>query len=280
MPRIAPLCDIPPHYLRMLEVRMREYYSDVSDYPAFHSPSDHPLEWRHLLREIHDRIESGSDYLSILEFGCGKSGFPSWVRQKLDPTTNARISITCQDVTRSNETYLQRVADNVLISPLTLELTCTESFDLIFSTHCFEHVSRPDDLLYTCINFLKPGGSLLIFSPRYTFPFYLSPSSVNLNSLQRFLIAMRLMWIRLITGLRNTNPSFVIDTKPACLNRPFVRDADAIHWVSERDIEIFARNNNLSYFFLDTRHQASCFSKQWFIDHFCKLSICIQKPIQ
>lgn len=278
MPRIAPFRHIPARQLNQLEYQMQAYYAAVPDYPAFHAPSDHPLEWRHVLAEVRRRsVRPGGGGVAILEFGSGRSGFPSWLRQQLGTDVSVPVSITSQDVTATNQTYLQEVADQVLIAPLTEGVLPPASFDLIFSTHCFEHVARPEALLNTCISLLKPGGALLLFAPRYDLPFYLSPSSVNLPSVSKLLLGMRLLWIRWFTRLRG-KPAFVIDTEPACLDRPFVRDADAIHWVSEHDVQLFARRHGLSFSRLDVSLRAAPPSKQWFIDQFSKLAVCLQKP--
>ncbi|MBV2350352.1 class I SAM-dependent methyltransferase [Synechococcus sp. HK05] len=217
--------------------------------------------------------------MAILEFGCGRSGFPTWLRQQLGSDATSLVNITCQDVTATNEAYLQQVADQVLIAPLVRGVLHPGSFDLIFSTHCFEHVARPEALLHTCISLLKPGGALLLFAPRYDLPFYLSPSCVNLPPVSRLLLGLRLLLIRWFTRLRR-KPAFVIDTAPACLDRPFVRDADAIHWVSAHDVQLFAHRHNLSFSLLDVSHHAAPPSKQWFIDQFGKLSVCLWKPLQ
>lgn len=278
MYRIAPSRRIPPLQLSQLEDRMQAYYSAVADYPAFHTPSDHPLEWRHVLAEV-IRTSLVAQPVAILEFGSGRSGFPNWLRQKLVPYPTTSVSITCQDVTATNQTYLLEVADQVLIGPLEQGMLPADRFDIIFSTHCFEHVARPEALLHTCIILLKPGGTLLLFAPRYELPFYLSPSSVNLAPIPRLLLGLRLLLIRLFTVLRG-RPAFVIDTAPACLDRPFERDADAIHWISEHDVNLFARRNGLRLSRLDVSHHAAPFSKQWLIDQFGKLSVCLQKPLR
>jgi SAM-dependent methyltransferase len=187
------------------------------------------------------------------------------------------VAITCQDVTATNRTYLEHVADAVLTSSLQegeLPPTC---FDIVFSTHCFEHVARPESLLQTLIGLLKPGGSLLLFAPRYDLPLYLSPSASDLSGLQRLLLSLRLLAIRLLSRLSST-PAFVLDTMPACLDRPFRRDSDAIHWVSSLDLHLFAHRSGLSITELDISHQAPSFSKQWLIDQFGKLAICLHKP--
>lgn len=188
------------------------------------------------------------------------------------------MHITCQDVTATNEFYLHQVGDAVLIAPLQQGVLPEASYDIIFSTHCFEHVAQPELLLQTLLGLLKPGGSLLLFAPRYDLPFYLSPSSGNLNSGQLLLLSLRILLIRLLSRLRRRS-SFLIDTSPACLDRPFRRDADAIHWVSKHDLHLFARRTGLAISELDASHRASAFSRQWLIDAFCKLAIKIHKPL-
>lgn len=279
MHRLAPLRHLSARQLSQLEERMQAYYAAVPDYPAFHAPSHHPLEWRHLLNEVRRRNAGGGEPLAILEFGCGRSGFPSWLRQQLGSDATVLVTITCQDVTATNQAYLHQVADQVLIAPLAEGVLPPASFDLIFSTYCFEHVARPEALLHTCISLLKPGGALMLFAPRYDLPFYLSPSSVNLPPLSRLLLGLRLLLIRWLSRLRG-KPAFLIDTNPACLDRPFVCDADAIHWVSEHDVQLFARRHGLSLSRLDVSHRASPPSKQWFIDQFGKLAVCLQTPLQ
>jgi SAM-dependent methyltransferase len=133
--------------------------------------------------------------------------------------SDASPAITCQDVTATNRTFLQEVADHVVISSLNEGVLAPASFDIIFSTHCLEHVARPEALLTTCIAMLKPGGSLLLFAPRYDLPFYLSPSSANMRASEKILLSLRLHLIRLFTVLRG-EPAFVIDTNPAASIAP------------------------------------------------------------
>ena len=278
MSRIAPSRLFSSLRLHELEQRMQSYYAAVSDYPAFHIPSHHPLEWRHVLVETLRRIRSGQLQLTILEFGCGRTGFPRWLREQLaikQIATN-KVSITCQDVTATNQPWLNQEADGVLISPLKEGVLSQGSFDIIFSTHCLEHVAQPEQLLITLNGLLKAGGALLLFAPRYDLPFYLSPSSSNLPFLLRLLLGTKLLLIRLLTVLSG-RPAFVIDTNPACLDRPFVRDADAIHWVSAMDLCFFARRNGLAFLPLDVSHSSSFLSKQWLIDAFCKLAVRLEK---
>lgn len=277
MPRIAPSRWISPHQLQLLEERMQIYYAGVPDYPAFHTSSHHPLEWQYVLRAVRGCASANQAPVTILEFGAGRSGFPAWLRHQLmaagDTTT---VQITCQDVTATNRNYLQQVADAVVIAPLQEGVLPSASFNIIFSTHCFEHVVRPEQLLHALTHLLKAEGSLLLFAPRYDLPFYLSPSCSDLSLGQRLLLSLQLQLIRLHCRLRRC-PSFVIDTRPACLDRSFRRDADAIHWVSSHDLELFAHGAGFTIRELDISRHAPAFSKQWLIDAFCKLSIELRK---
>jgi SAM-dependent methyltransferase len=277
MHRIAPSRQITAAQLQQLDELMQAYYAAVPDYPAFHAPSHHPLEWRYVLADVRSRAPTAQAPVSILEFGCGRSGFPAWLRNQLVTVApEVAVHVTCQDVTAANVAYLEQVADAVLIAPLEESVLPAASFDIIFSTHCLEHVARPEQLLQTLLGLLTPGGSLLLFAPRYDQPFYLSPSSGNLSIVQRFLLSLRLLLIRLVSRLRR-RPSFVIDTSPVCLDRPFRRDEDAIHWVSNHDLDLFARRAGLAISKLDTSHHAPVFSKQWLIDCFGKLAVKLRK---
>jgi hypothetical protein len=68
---------------------MQAYYACFPDYPAFHATSEHPL--------------------AILEFGAGRSGFPTWLRQQLESAAvSPSGAITCQDVTDTNRIHINR----------------------------------------------------------------------------------------------------------------------------------------------------------------------------
>jgi SAM-dependent methyltransferase len=231
-----------------------------------------------VLAELIDRACADQGMVTILEVGSGRSGFPAWLRHQLEASAcNISVQITCQDVTEANRAHLHQVADAVLIAPLQEGVLPAASFDLIVSTHCLEHVVRPEPLLQTLINLLRSDGSLLLFAPRYDLPFYLSPSCGDLRISQRLLLSLRLLLIRLRCRL-SRRPAFVIDTRPACLDHPFRRDADAIHWISADDLHSFAHRAGLCISELDTSQHAAPFSKQWLIDAFGKIAIKMVKP--
>ena len=77
MTRIAPFRHIPAPQLSQLEYQMQAYYAAVPDYPAFHAPSDHPQEWRHLLAEVRRRKGSSQEPVAILDSGLAALDFPA-----------------------------------------------------------------------------------------------------------------------------------------------------------------------------------------------------------
>ena len=96
--------------------------------------------------------------------------------------------------------------------------------------------------------------------------------------LSRLLLALLLLLIRWLTRLRR-KPAFVIDTGPACLDRPFVRYEDAIHLVSRYDLTLFDLRQGFGFISLEVSHCASPLSNHWFIDQFGKLAVCLRKPL-
>ena len=57
--------------LSQLEHRMQAYYTAVPDFPAFRTPSDHPLEWRHALAEVSRLVGSSQEPKDSLDFRSG-----------------------------------------------------------------------------------------------------------------------------------------------------------------------------------------------------------------
>jgi hypothetical protein len=117
---------------------------------------------------------------------------------------------------------------------------------IIFRTHCFEHVARPEQLLHTLTGLIKAGGSLRLFAPRCGLPLYLSPSAGDLSIPQRLL----LLAIRLISPFTGFHPTIY-----TC----------------------FASRHDLAITELSVSRHAPPFSKQWLINQFSKLAISLQK---
>ena len=210
---------------------MDSFYQTTQDYCAFQDVNELPEQWGHVRAAIVEVLKT-KPVCRILEFGAGKSGF-AWYIQDLKPS----LHYTAQDITRSNEVHLTKAADAVHFRSLG-ELEGT--FDVIFSTFAFEHISDPRHTLEKLFSSLTAGGKLFIFCPRYDLPFYLSHSADHYNGLRRLGIALWLVGARLWACFSG-RALFLIHADPAIFHLPYYRDRDAIHWTSLWDLEAFFR---------------------------------------
>jgi len=215
-----------------LRRRMDAFYASSADYPAFQQPSDNPEEWTCVKETILQHLRT-EETCHVLEFGVGRTGFPGWLGE-----LRKSVRFTAQDVTPTNADYLQSQADKVQIGKIS---DIRGTFDVIFSTFVLEHMSDPKHTLETLLKLLRPGGALLLFCPRYDFPFYLSHSADHYGWFQRLRIAMYLCWRRLATVLTR-RPAFIVHADPALLHMEWQMDRDAIHWASLIDLRMFFRN--------------------------------------
>jgi SAM-dependent methyltransferase len=169
----------------------------------------------------------------VLEFGAGRTGFAESIGPLRD-----RVHLTVQDVTPVNADYLRLQADQVHIGKIS---DLRGPFDVIFSTFVLEHITDPKSTLETIFKLLEPGGSLLLFCPRYDVPFYLSHSADHYGWLVRLRMAAAVCWRRFATVVTG-RPAFVIHSDPAILHLGWRMDRDAIHWASLIDLRVFFRD--------------------------------------
>ncbi|MBF0503350.1 MAG: methyltransferase domain-containing protein [Candidatus Riflebacteria bacterium] len=207
--------------------RLLDFYSSYREYPAFQNEANKGDLWNPILHELNTRIKTASNTISILELGAGCSGLYKYLQSHRN-----RLIYHSHDVTPVNRAFLEKVSDAVFIGDPQF---ISGKYDIICSTFVWEHVSSPHMLLDHLYKLLTPGGCLLIISPRYDFPFYLSPSCRNRSWIQRFLLSI-LLCVRRLRVHISGNADFLIDLRPAVLELPFYRDADAIHWVSWFDL--------------------------------------------
>jgi 2-polyprenyl-3-methyl-5-hydroxy-6-metoxy-1,4-benzoquinol methylase len=148
--------------LAALERKMMAFYASATDY--FASPeAGADNRFYEGLRKLIDRHLPGP--LKVLEVGAGKSAFPTWLRR-----LPREVCVSVQDVTPINMAHLCHVADEVFIGPLDSQ-PIDGRFDLVVSSFVYEHVVYPQRFLDRCLAALRPGGLLVIFSPKYTLPF-------------------------------------------------------------------------------------------------------------
>lgn len=113
----------------------------------------HPLEDDFLRYEIYKKSIYNS---SILDFGCGKGGFLSLLKE--NNISNNLIGLELNEVNNKNI--------NAKGIPCLFDLKNSNSkFDFIFLNHVFEHLPNPLELLNDLITRLNPDGKLIIEVP-------------------------------------------------------------------------------------------------------------------
>lgn len=208
-----------------LRQRLAAFYNDAAvKYPFTGSPTK-PAEWSIIISAIEEqsRTRGGERPVRVMEFGAGRTLFGSY----LGPLRN-EIAFTVQDITPLNEAHLREQADSVYIGPLE---AIPGSYDVIFSTYVWEHISAPRRTLDLLLNRLTPGGSLFLFCPRYEIPGYVPPALRQHGRVRGLGLSLQLFQSRLAARIRG-NAQFLVVPDPAVFHGPWYRDADAVHLVS------------------------------------------------
>ncbi len=209
-----------------LDTRLQSFYSCVDNYEAFQDANWKPEFWA----PVRSAIETYSEQrrCKVLEIGAGKTAFTKYLGHVL----RNRLEFHVQDITERNRAYLNTVADKVYCCDVT---AIRESYDIIFSTFVYEHMTQPRATVGHLLALLRAGGSIFIASPRYDFPGYLSPSVRHLSRATQLAIALQLL-LRRLRALLGGSPLFLLHFDPAAFHGPWFRDADAVHWPSLWDL--------------------------------------------
>ena len=235
-PQLLSAINCDAQILRQLKNKLDAFYSTVSDYSAFETPSEQVHCWEHVADKIRVLTKNGGQ-VKVLEIGAGRSGFGQYLSDR--GLRNACVW-TAQDVTRQNSAWLETNADHVIFGDIE-SAAIDDSYHIVFSTFVLEHVVEPAFHLNTLAGLVKKEqGTLFIFCPRYDFPGYLVPSSRHLSKLLR-LQFMAYSFISRIKTMVTGKPVFLIQTDLAAFHQPFFTDADAVHWASLLDLKCFAR---------------------------------------
>lgn len=217
-----------------LVAKLRTFYENEQNYGAFHEESNQSDSWKIIVDDISNRLTLQTDKIKILEIGAGKTGFYRCISPLKD-----KIHFTTQDVHKQNIDHLSRISDSVIIGDLTeSETISSEKYNIIFSTYVYEHVVNPEILLDKLMKSLTVNGVLYIFSPRYDFPFYISPSASHYKLTKRILLSLWLLKKRFQASYYKS-PSFLVHNDPSIFHLEYKRDFDAIHWVSSHDIKAY-----------------------------------------
>jgi 2-polyprenyl-3-methyl-5-hydroxy-6-metoxy-1,4-benzoquinol methylase len=269
-PQLLPVIDCNAIILKQIKTRLDEFYSTVSDYSAFESPSEQIQCWTHIADRIRQLTAAG-EQVRILEIGAGRSGFGDFL---LDQGLRKYCIWTAQDVTRQNAEWLEANADKVIFGDI--ETSPIEgAYDIVFSTFVLEHVVNPLVHLNSLANLVKGShGTLFIFCPRYDFPGYLTPSSRHLTKFVRLKFLLYSLMGRIKTIVTG-KPAFLIQTDLAAFYQSFFTDADAIHWASLYDLKCFARHQGATLNILKIGNPKFP-SKDWIVKRLLTVGVSIQ----
>jgi 2-polyprenyl-3-methyl-5-hydroxy-6-metoxy-1,4-benzoquinol methylase len=274
--RLLPYHKLSKEAHRELREQLDQFYSAAPDYTAFQAPSDQRNCWEHVITCIRERLQNRSGRkLRVLEVGAGRTGFGRYLAEN---NLREAVEFHAHDVTRYNEEWLRGEADESFLGDI-LTARLPRGYDIVFSTYVFEHVTDPTahlEKIWSLLSDEETGGDLFIFSPRYDLPGYLCPSARHLSASQEFKFALQAGWARVL-ALFLRKPQFLIQTDLAAFHGPFYLDADAVHWVSLRDLRIWAADHQASL----RTHRIGCPdfpSKDWFIKRLCTTAVQISKP--
>jgi 2-polyprenyl-3-methyl-5-hydroxy-6-metoxy-1,4-benzoquinol methylase len=110
----------------------------------------------HLRADIEPHLPSRIK--DVLEIGCGAGETARWLRDK----TGCRVSAIELNpaVAKAAEEYL----DEVFVGDVQ-SIEVPKQFDLVLALEVFEHLTRQEDFLAKTMNWLRPGGRLLMSVP-------------------------------------------------------------------------------------------------------------------
>jgi 2-polyprenyl-3-methyl-5-hydroxy-6-metoxy-1,4-benzoquinol methylase len=103
--------------------------------------------------------------LRVLEIGCGRGGFASYLASRGARLTAADFSPAAVEIASevlSNFPEAEAMVADVLEIPFP-----DDSFDLVVSLETLEHVPDPDQGLRELVRVTKPGGRLIVTTPNY-----------------------------------------------------------------------------------------------------------------
>ena len=268
--QLLPYRKLSKEAHRNLREQLDQFYSAAPEYTAFQAPSDQRNCWDHVIACIRERLP-GKSPLRILEVGAGRTGFAQYLAEK---NLRDAVEFHAHDVTRYNEEWLRDEDHDSFFGDIS-SASVPGDYDIIFSTYVLEHVTDPTTHLEQVWTLLSDDADLFIFSPRYDLPGYLCPSARHLSSLEELKFVARAGWARLV-ALFLRRPQFLIQTDLAAFHGPFYLDSDAVHWVSLRDLKIWAASHNATL--ITHRIGRPDFpSKDWLIKRLCTVAAQITK---
>jgi SAM-dependent methyltransferase len=97
----------------------------------------------------------------LLEVGCGNGGMTRLLAEKV--TTLVALDVSAPSLAAVRQLGLSNVET---VQGLVEQHEATGEFDWVVLSEVLEHLRNPSDVLARCVSWLKPGGRLLITTPR------------------------------------------------------------------------------------------------------------------
>jgi SAM-dependent methyltransferase len=176
--------------------------------------------------------------ISVLELGAGRTRFPQYAAKH---GLGNRLSFTAHDIDETNVAYYESEGIQHAVGPV-IDLIGRGRFDVAFSTFVLEHVPDPQGFLDASAKLIEHGGLMVIVCPKYDYPFYVPPALRWLRRWQQVFVNLRLVMQNALVHVTR-RPNFWICIEPAVFHRPWRRDYDAVHLVTEADIRTYLRPN-------------------------------------
>ncbi|KAB8317534.1 methyltransferase domain-containing protein [Tolypothrix campylonemoides VB511288] len=145
--------------------------SEVSKYDMWHEQvhgSENPLNIK--LEDWHKNsltLSPPLQGLKILEVGCGVGDFAIYLSDKGADVTAVDFSPKAIELARTKAESQNKQVDFQLADAQALPFE-DNSFDLIFSCECLEHVPTPQLALNQMYRVLKPKGKLILTTENYS----------------------------------------------------------------------------------------------------------------
>lgn len=135
-------------------------FRHLKDLEEFSSPLDHPW-YESVYREIQDYPAC-----RMLEVGCGRGGFAVWLSKHAPQFKITALDFSGAAIEIARETAAVAEASVEFIQGDAQALPFErDSFDLVISCECMEHVPDPAKMAHELARVLKPGGRLALTTP-------------------------------------------------------------------------------------------------------------------
>ena len=107
-----------------------------------------------------------NDKKRILEVGCGSGDFSIFLSRQGAQVTAIDFSIVAIEAARKKNTAYKTNVNCIVADSQAIPFK-NNSFDLIYSFECLEHVLEPRSMLHECSRVLKTNGKIILTTENY-----------------------------------------------------------------------------------------------------------------